>query len=643
VAHANSDLTPGEPSAGQLRRALEREERIAAALRDVGQALGSTLELDDLLQLILSRLQELVEAERAVLYLVDEPRQVLRCRRATGPPLNLEVPVGEGLVGRVARAGRALRLDEGRQEACFQPRWDDVPGTTSGTALAAPLKNNLGRTIGVLEVVGRREPFTEQDEAILNALSTQAAVAIDNAHLLGTLVERNRQLSATKVQLERRVRDLELLFELERSTAHAASHEELARAVLGRLARACDARAAGLLLRDEETRELVEYTLDVEAPGMRARGGVSEGPLLRAMVANAPLQQTAPPPSDSDLLLPALPFPITTFAAEPLEGDEGTLGALALFNKLDGKAFSEEDLGLLRLVSANLSTAVRLFDTGRAREREERLTSIGRLLSQVIHDFRSPMTVISGYVQLMEESDDPAQRRRYAEEILAQFEAVASMQREVLAFARGESDVFVRRVYLDRFFADLARQLRHEVEGRAVEVVLDVEPKLVGRFDTERLTRALLNLVRNAVEAMGQEGGRVTVGARRDGAELSLFVEDTGPGIPEAVQARLFQSFVTANKEGGTGLGLAIVKRIVEQHGGTVSVDTSPGRTRFDLRLPGQFEAEPKPKVVETPTKAQPPPRSRASSSSGPSRTRARAPRSKASHPTRRSPPGKRA
>ena len=481
-----------------------------------------------------------------------------------------------------------------------------------GRQLAAPLKNNLGRTIGVLEVVGRREPFTEQDEAILNALSTQAAVAIDNAHLLGTLVERNRQLLATKVQLERRVRDLELLFELERSTAHAASHEELARAVLGRLARACDARAAALLLRDEETRELVEYTLDVEAPGLRARGGVSEGPLLQAMVTDAPLQQGVPP-SEPGAPDPLLSFVVTTFAAEPLEGDEGPLGALALFNKVDRKAFSEEDLGLLRLVSANLSTAVRLFDTGQARQREERLTSIGRLLSQVIHDFRSPMTVISGYVQLMEESDDPAQRRRYAEEILAQFEAVASMQREVLAFARGESDVFVRRVYLDRFFADLARQLRHEVEGRAIEVVLDAEPKLVARFDTERLTRALLNLVRNAVEAMREAGGRLTVGARRDGTALRLFVEDTGPGIPEAVQARLFQSFVTANKEGGTGLGLAIVKRIIEQHGGTVSVATSPGRTRFDLRLPGQFEADSKPKVVETPNKAQNVPKTRAS------------------------------
>lgn len=605
---ADSDLPAGGLSRRQLERSLERVGRIAAVLRDVGQALGATLELDELLALILDRLRELVEAERAVLFLLDEPRQVLEGRitsPATAPVQ--EVPVGEGLVGRVARTGRSLRLDRGASEPGFDARWDSLHGCPTKAALAAPLKNNLGRTIGVVEVVNRRDgaPFSEEDEAILATLSTQAAVAIDNSRLLGSLIDKNRQLSATKEQLERRVRDLELLFELERSTAQASSHDELARAVLERLARACDARAAGMLLRDEETQELVEYTFDVEEPLLRRRGQVTEGVLWRALTSNAPQRsvgevatRAGPPPE------PAFAFAITNYAAEPLEGEEGAIGALALFNKLEGKAFSEEDFGLLRLVSANLSTAVRLFDTNRAREREERLTSIGRLLSQVIHDFRSPMTVISGYVQLMEESDDPAQRRRYAEEILQQFEAVASMQREVLAFARGESDVFMRRVYVDRFFADLGRQLRHEVEGRNVELEFEIEPKLVARFDTERITRALFNLVRNAIEAMGDAGGRLTLRARRRGTALLLEVEDTGPGLPEAVKNRLFQAFVTANKPGGTGLGLAIVKRIVEQHGGSVSVSSSPGGTRFELLLPGQFAEPAPPRTVETPVKA---------------------------------------
>ena len=118
---------------------------------------------------------------------------------------------------------------------------------------------------------------------------------------------------------------------------------------------------------------------------------------------------------DTPLAQDGLPE-VHSMIAEPLTGDEESLGALALINKRGGP-FTAEDLGLLRLVSANVSTAVRLFNSNRVREREERLSSIGRLLSQVVHDLKSPLTVISGYVQLMEESAERQERQHYASEI----------------------------------------------------------------------------------------------------------------------------------------------------------------------------------------------------------------------------------
>src|SRR6185436_9369308 len=112
--------------------------------------------------------------------------------------------------------------------------------------------------------------------------------------------------------------------------------------------------------------------------------------------------------------------------------------------------------------------AVRLFVVQAQRERGERLTTIGRLLSQVIHDFKTPMTVISGYVQLMQDTDEVAKRAEYAEEVLKQFDVLTSMQREVLEFARGERRVFVRKVYLKKFFSDITRQLELELAGRPI-------------------------------------------------------------------------------------------------------------------------------------------------------------------------------
>src|SRR5690606_28780466 len=127
-------------------------------------------------------------------------------------------------------------------------------------AVAAPLKNNLSRTIGVLLVLNKKdgEQFSEDDEEILSVLAKQAAIAIDNSRLLVTLIRKNQQLQQAQEQLTRRVRDLELLFDLERSTAQAHSHEELARAVLESLAKACNAGGALLVLAEDESREFID-------------------------------------------------------------------------------------------------------------------------------------------------------------------------------------------------------------------------------------------------------------------------------------------------------------------------------------------------------------------------------------------------
>jgi signal transduction histidine kinase len=273
--------------------------------------------------------------------------------------------------------------------------------------------------------------------------------------------------------------------------------------------------------------------------------------------------------------------------AVPLEGEgEEAVGAIALYNSRKPAGFSQDDRALLRLVSANASTAVRLFRSRLERERSERLTTIGRLLSGVMHDMRTPLTVISGYVQLMATAADPAQRAEHARLVLKQFDLISAMQREVLEFARGERSILVRKIYLTRFFDDIEKQLRRELDGTGVELVLQLEDRGTVRFDESKMTRAIHNLARNAVEAMGPKGGRLTLRVTRESGELVVTVSDTGKGIPKEIEGKLFQSFVTAGKRGGTGLGLAIVKKIVDEHAGTITVESSPQGATFTLRLP---------------------------------------------------------
>ena len=595
----SSEAPPGKASLGEERgarvgEALRREQRVSRALREVGTALGATLDLDELLELILAKLTELVEADRATLYLLDEAKGELVSRvMAGGEVRSIRMKVGHGVAGLVAKTGEPIRIEDAYRDPRFEREWDLLTGYRTNNMLASPLKNHVGRTMGVLQVLNKRGSgaFTSDDEAILSALGTQAAVAIDNSRLMLSLIQKNQQLVETKEQLERKFRELSLLFELERATARATTVDELALATLAQVANAVNARGGALLLADEETGDLVERRYDrFGAAGLERRaakagegflGAAMGGPeplLLRDLGADARAREAAD-------------FPVTSVLAVPLEGDPDPLGAIAVFTTGDEEPLAETDVGLLRLVAVNVSTAVRLFNASRAREVGERLTSIGRLLSQVIHDFKTPMTVISGYAQLMVDSEDRSQRSAYAEEILRQFELVTSMQREVLEFARGERSIFVRRVYLARFFHDIVRQIEREISGLPIEMVTQVDAKATARFDEARISRAVHNLVRNAIEAMQDKGGRLTLRAWSNAETMTIEVSDTGPGIPAAIAGRIFQSFVTANKPGGTGLGLAIVKKIVDEHKGMVDVESTDRGATFRIHLPQVVDA----------------------------------------------------
>lgn len=277
---------------------------------------------------------------------------------------------------------------------------------------------------------------------------------------------------------------------------------------------------------------------------------------------------------------------VCSVVAVPLTCEDGTSkGALALYDRKNGRMLGDDDLELAKLVAVNATTAIDLLRARQSREMTERLSTIGRLLSGVLHDLKTPMTVIAGYVQLLSMTEDPKLREEYSELVLKQFDHITAMQREVLAFARGERSLLVSRVYLSKYFEELQAQIERELQGRPVRLHLDIGDRGTARFDEGKITRALHNLVRNAVDAMGERGGELGISVQRDGRELVIAVSDSGPGIPKEIEGSLFQSFVT-RKSGGTGLGLAIVKKVVDEHNGSVTATSSRTGAVFTIRLP---------------------------------------------------------
>jgi signal transduction histidine kinase len=180
--------------------------------------------------------------------------------------------------------------------------------------------------------------------------------------------------------------------------------------------------------------------------------------------------------------------------------------------------------------------------------------------------------------------DDPGQREKYVEFIQRQFDLMGGMAREVLAFARGDTDLVIRKVYLHRFSEQLSTQLGVAVQGRGIDLEVETRYDGIAYFDEQKLMRAFHNLASNAIDAM-PEGGQLRVSIDREGDELVWKVRDTGSGIPAQVRGRLFELFATGRK-GGTGLGLAIVKRIIDDHRGTIQPETGPAGTTFMIRMP---------------------------------------------------------
>jgi signal transduction histidine kinase len=585
----------------ELEAALAHEQKTVGALREVGLAIGSVVDLDQILELILSKITDVLGADRATLYLVDDVHGTLVSRVVVGDAVEtIRVPIGKGIAGTVARTGKPLRVRNAYKDRRFLRTWDVLTGYRTSSILAAPMKNHLGRIIGVVQALNKNEgDFTDEDESLLVALATQAAVTVDNSRLYLSAIQKNVQLIEIKEQLERRVHQLDLLFTLESAMARAVSIDDLLRAALSEAIRSCHARGGAVMLTDDFTGETALHFLEkthmsrlrrlVVRPGAGFIGSIRTGG--EAKISGPDLKAEAGEAGRK--LDEAFGFATVSAVGAPLEGqDAGVIGAIALYNKDGAPVFSGEDLDLLRLIAANVSTAVQLFRSKRSQERAERLTTIGRLLSSVIHDLKTPMTVISGYVQLMVGVDDPKVRGEYSELVLKQFDLVQQMQREVLEFARGEKSVLIRKVYLSSFLQGFQKALAPEVEGKKIDFQIEVDDRGTARFDEGKVTRALQNLVRNSIDALGSKPGKIVVRVRRENGDVVFSVGDNGPGIPKAVRNRLFESFVTSGKKGGTGLGLAIVKKIVDEHQGTVDAKTSPKGTTFSFRLP-QKEAVP--------------------------------------------------
>ncbi|HKD05268.1 MAG TPA: ATP-binding protein [Bryobacteraceae bacterium] len=217
--------------------------------------------------------------------------------------------------------------------------------------------------------------------------------------------------------------------------------------------------------------------------------------------------------------------------------------------------------------------------------RQERISTIGRLSSSIVHDLRNPLAAIYGGAEMMMDGElSPEQLHRLAGNIYRSSRAIKDMLQELVDVSRGRIQA-PETCRLAELVGAAVETQAPAAEERNVRIDVKVDPVIELPAEPGRIERVFLNLIGNAIEAM-PNGGRIEIAAVRNGHSVLVRVDDTGPGVAADVRHRLFQPFATSGK-GGLGLGLALSRQTVLDHGGDMWIeDGEAAGAHFRLKLP---------------------------------------------------------
>jgi two-component system sensor histidine kinase HydH len=228
-----------------------------------------------------------------------------------------------------------------------------------------------------------------------------------------------------------------------------------------------------------------------------------------------------------------------------------------------------------------------LFQTEEQLRRADRLSALGELSAGMAHEIRNPLGSIKGAVEILKDDYGPdAPKQEFIQILLKETDRLNQIVQEFLSFARPKPPELKQEDVNEVIESVLTLTAQPARTARvAIEKHLD---RSIGKRDLDAglLKQAFLNLVLNAIQAM-PGGGTMTVVSARNDSGIEVNIVDTGTGISPENLKKLFSPFFTT-KQDGTGLGLAITFRIIQNHHGTIDVDSVPGKgTTFTVRIPG--------------------------------------------------------
>lgn len=579
LLHAIADQAAGAIVKARLLKESERRTRQLTSLNEVARSLTSTLSVDTLLHQILQSAESLLNCESGSLLMIDETTGELVYKFVTRPGseslIGSRIPPGEGLAGKAVQESQPILANDVRKMKDFANHPEQGSTFDPQDLLVVPLQIK-DRVIGVIEVVNRKDglPFNQDDQELLAAFTSQAAVAIENARLY----------TLTDQALAARVEELSVMQRIDRELNASLNVERAIHITLAWAMRQSGADA-GLVASVEKdglrvmayqgyTNELARYEITY----------LPEIPTLKASLESGQAYRSERNPIDTFLsLLPGARAQI----AVPIHREDAISGVIFL-ESTHPETTSDEVLAFLSRLSDHASIAIanaRLYA-----EVQSANLAKSDFVSFVSHELKTPMTSIKGFTDLLFSGvvgpvNDT--QRNFLSTIRSNVDRMVTLVTDLADVSRieaGRLRLDFSAVPVTEVVEEVTRSIRSQVEEKKQSMHVQLPAGLPSMWgDRTRLIQIITNLVSNA-HKYSPEGGSFTICAEvaantwdEDGPPkvLHISVQDSGCGISEQDQKKIFQKFFRSDDQQvrdvpGTGLGLNITKQLVEMQGGKI-------------------------------------------------------------------------
>ncbi len=563
------------------------------ALYRIQRAMVSSIELDEVLNILVSEVVEQLHVDAAAVLLYNTDTETLDFAANNGfrNPNALKftrLPLGAGLAGRAAQERIIIHSPDLKESPILARVLDNEDFIAY---FGVPLIAN-GILRGILEILHRSELSPSPEWlSLLDLLADQAAIAIDNAHLL---------------QLTRRnLKEVNALNRINQDLLASNDPYQLMKTVVELLKSGFDYYHVQIYVIDPLTDDFVVRA----ASGEIGEKNISNG---RHLVAGQGIvgftAETGQPFFTNDVennisFVPSPFLPNTkSELAVPIKIGNDFLGLIDI--QQDGRAFlSKHDLQLVSVIADQLALALQkanlLSDLQKALNHEkatraqliqaEKLTVAGKLLASVSHELNNPIQAIQNALFLLKEEEGISpQGQQDLAIVLSEANRMATLlQRLRTTYQPFDPDDF-KPIQINEIIADVCALLGTHLRQQQITIEKQTAPNLPPILAiADQIRQVILNLFLNAVHAMPQ-GGKLNITTQHlaESEQVLISIGDTGPGIEDSIFSNIFDAFVT-NKSGGTGLGLTISNEIVQKHGGTITAANKLGQGAvFHILLP---------------------------------------------------------